>query len=78
MAVDIKTSPKFEAGIPKALFDPAIFGGSGAQSVFRYDVTPDGKRFLVNSDPKPDQKSALEPFTVILNWWAGPMGASAK
>jgi Tol biopolymer transport system component len=77
MAVDIKTSPKFEAGTPKALFDPAIYGGSGAQSVFRYDVTPDGKRFLVNSDLKPDQKTALEPFTVILNWWAGPM-ASAK
>jgi hypothetical protein len=69
MAVEIKTSPKFEAGIPKALFDPAIYGGSAAQSVFRYDVTPDGKRFLVNSDLKPDQKTALEPFTVILNWW---------
>jgi hypothetical protein len=76
MAVDIKTSPKFEAGIPKALFDPNIFGGSAAQSVFRYDVTPDGKRFLVNSDPKADQKTGLEPFTVILNWRPGPMGAA--
>ena len=78
MAVDIKTSPRFEAGIPKALFDPAIYGGSGAQSVFRYDVTPDGKRFLVNSDLKADQKSAPEPFTVILNWWAGLKVASTK
>jgi Tol biopolymer transport system component/predicted Ser/Thr protein kinase len=78
MAVEIKTSPKFGAGIPKALFDPNIYGGGAAQSVFRYDVTPDGKRFLVNSDLRSDQKTALEPFTVILNWWAGPIGAATK
>jgi len=71
MAVDVKMSPKFDAGTPKALFDPRILGGGGSSGFFRYDVTPDGQRFLVNSMATPTETAAPEPITVVLNWNAG-------
>ena len=40
MAVDITTSPSFQAGIPKPLFTMPPNAGA-------WDVTADGKRFLV-------------------------------
>ena len=49
MAVDVKTAPKFEAGTPKALFDMRILRLRGNFFAYRYDVTADGKRFLVDS-----------------------------
>jgi Tol biopolymer transport system component len=70
MAVDVKTTASFEAGIPHALFDPSFLGGSGGMFVFRYDVTPDGQRFLVNTLGQ-SEAAAPETITVVLNWQAG-------
>jgi hypothetical protein len=70
MAVDVKTAPTFQAEIPHALFDPHVFGGGITNFVFRYDVTPDGQRFLVNSSLE-SETSASDPITVVLNWAAG-------
>ncbi|HKE24306.1 MAG TPA: protein kinase [Bryobacteraceae bacterium] len=69
MAVDVKTAPAFQAEIPHALFDPQIQGGGSAQFVFRYDVAPDGQRFLVNTEGQAE--AVAEPITVVLNWQAG-------
>ena len=63
MAVDVSTSGgEFQAGIPRVLFKVP-------QGVLFWDVSPDGKRFLM---PAPSAASAaLQPkFTVILNWQA--------
>jgi serine/threonine protein kinase len=49
MAVDVTTNPTFKAGTPKALFPASIWGGGTIQNVTRYDVTADGKRFLINA-----------------------------
>jgi hypothetical protein len=68
MAVDVKTAPRFEAGIPHALFDSHIFV---APRVFRYDVTADGQRFLVITSKQSDAAAAPEAVTVVLNWTAG-------
>jgi serine/threonine protein kinase len=59
-AVEIATSPTFQAGIPQPLFQlPAnVHGG---------DVSPDGKRFLVGI---PLSENMPTPFTVVLNWQA--------
>jgi Tol biopolymer transport system component len=69
MAVDVKTAPTFQPGIPQVLFDPHVFGdvsGGGASAIlFRYDVTPDGQRFLVDSVAQ--SETAPEPITVVLN-----------
>ena len=74
MAVEIKTQPRFEAGVPQALFDthivtPTLLSMLGS---FKYDVTPDGRRFLVDRiSTAADQRGTVAPITVVLNWQAG-------
>jgi eukaryotic-like serine/threonine-protein kinase len=70
MAVDVRTAQHFEPGVPRALFDPHTYvaGGTNALS-FRYDVAPDGKRFLVNTYESSAEKTA--PIVIVLNWTAG-------
>jgi Tol biopolymer transport system component len=64
MAVEVRTAPTFQAGIPKALFKTHLRPPPGRQ----FDVTPDGERFLVNLRPG-DQVS--DPVTLVQNWAAG-------
>jgi Tol biopolymer transport system component len=62
MAVSIDTSHgKVEAGIPHALFQTRIIGQRIV--LFQYAVSPDGKRFLINSLPS----VGAAPVTVLLN-----------
>jgi eukaryotic-like serine/threonine-protein kinase len=63
MAVDVKADEAFTAGEPKPLFM-----ARHKQSVYRdYDVTPDGRRFLVNVRSGDE---AVAPITLVLNWTA--------
>ena len=77
MAVSIKTGPPavkgaaqppFEAGTPTALFDAPMVNAR-TDMLFEYDVTADGKRFLINTTGA-DAASA-PPLTVVVNWLAG-------
>jgi Tol biopolymer transport system component len=67
MAVDVKggagSSAKFEAGVPKALFDTHL------EIAFSpgYDVSKDG-RFLL---PTQQGLTSSSPITVVVNWTAG-------
>jgi len=62
MAMDVKGGARFEHGLPKALFEARTPGYAS------FDVTPDGKRFLlVNSL----EQGANPPMTVVVNWHAG-------
>ncbi|MGH9316954.1 MAG: hypothetical protein ACRD1P_07605, partial [Thermoanaerobaculia bacterium] len=63
MAVDIKADSGFDAGTPKALFDVRLKGISGS----KYDVSPDGQRFLANVTIGEAQAN---PITLVLNWAA--------
>jgi serine/threonine protein kinase len=63
MAVDIRTQPKFEADPPRALFQTRILPTIEARN--HYDVTPDGKRFIVNSRLTGDD---AVPITVVVGW----------
>jgi eukaryotic-like serine/threonine-protein kinase len=69
MGVDVRTSPTFSAGIPHVLVDTRGMV-STAQYTYRYDVTPDGQRFLLDVPTVEDTKTA-EPIFVVLNWLAG-------
>jgi Tol biopolymer transport system component len=72
MAVEVKTAPTFEAGTPKALFDPQTLGRRNyGFPRYDYDVAADGKRFLVNSVSTTPESSASAPITVVVNWLAG-------
>jgi hypothetical protein len=68
MAVDVSTAPTFtkQSG-PKVLFSAPIYGGGTTTNVTRYDVTPDGQRFLINSE-RTQTPTEINPITVILNW----------
>ena len=61
MAVEIKGGAKFEAGLPKPLFDVHINNDGW------YDVSKDG-RFLI---PNQIGQATSAPMTVVLNWTAG-------
>jgi hypothetical protein len=64
-AVEVATSPTFKSGVPKPLFKAPIY--FSATDLQRYDVTSDGNRFFINSDPLETESS---PITVVSNWTA--------
>ena len=68
MAVDVSTTPTFQKGVPKALFAAPIYGAGTATNVTRYDVSRDGKKFLINSERSDAPAADMTPITVILNW----------
>lgn len=70
MAVDLDlkhAAPRI--GIPKALFPVHLallpYANRMGSALDPFDVSADGKRFLVNS---PDQLQAAEPINVVVNW----------
>ena len=65
MSVEVKPGPSF--GVPKELFPVPIFGGGTTINQTRWDVSPDGQRFLFNTV----SGDASAPLTVVLNWQAG-------
>jgi Tol biopolymer transport system component len=63
MAVEVKPSgAAIEVGSPRGLFTVKL--GGFVDFSRDYDVTPDGKRFLVNSLIE----GAATPITLVLNW----------
>jgi eukaryotic-like serine/threonine-protein kinase len=64
IAVSVNTGSGFSTGTPSPLFQ--IYGRAPISStdVFTYDVTKDGKRFLVNRYVKPDN---ITPLTIVLH-----------
>ena len=69
MAVDLVTDPKRRPGTPQQIF-PALPRSA------RWDVTPDGQRFLV---AMPHADAGLTPINVVLNWspsLTSPRGSS--
>jgi hypothetical protein len=73
MSVEVAAaSETFQAGIPKALFAAPIWGGGTTYiNITRYDVTADGRKFLINSLPTETTSVPSPPITVVLNWQAG-------
>ncbi|MBI2678141.1 MAG: serine/threonine-protein kinase [Candidatus Koribacter versatilis] len=66
MAVSIRVNGGvLEASAPQVLFRTRMH--APRYSLFQYDVSPDGKRFLINSLPRED---AAAPLTLITDWTA--------
>jgi serine/threonine protein kinase/Tol biopolymer transport system component len=71
MAAEVHaTRSAFEVGGPKPLFRPQILGGLGGGpfSSWRYGISRDGQRFLINTAL---EQSASVPITVVTDWTAG-------
>jgi Tol biopolymer transport system component len=65
MAVPVRLEPTFSAGKPARLFDAPILPGYTADS-HRWQLSPDGQRFLVLAVS--DQGQQGTPLDVIVNW----------
>jgi eukaryotic-like serine/threonine-protein kinase len=63
-AVPVSTGGTFSEGAPTPLFPLRGRPPISSTDLYSYDVSRDGKRFLVNRYVKPDH---LEPLTVVLN-----------
>jgi WD40 repeat protein len=66
MAVPVTLRPTFSAGMPVALFEAPIQTGYTADS-HRWQLAPDGKRFLLLANVGKDQ---AQPLDVAVNWLA--------
>jgi Tol biopolymer transport system component len=69
MLVSVRDSPGVKPNLgpatPVALFDSQIMNSPGIGGVFQYDVTTDGKQFLVVTD---NVAATTQPLTVVVNW----------
>lgn len=61
----MSTEPVFQAATPRRLFTSPLIPFS--QFFFQYDVTRDGKRFVMIV---PVEGAVPAPVTVVLNWEA--------
>ena len=64
MAVPIQSGAPFLSGTPQAVVDGSYLAPQAGRS---YDVSPDGKRFLVIKDATPASSSPAQ-LVVVLNW----------
>jgi Tol biopolymer transport system component len=72
VAVDVKTASRFEAGAPHPLFQTYTETPAAVSGSFRYDVSADGKRFIVSPLVAASAAGAVAPpITVVLNWTTG-------
>jgi Tol biopolymer transport system component len=67
MAVPVSTTPAFEPGVPKALFQTRVPMGAHPLRT-NYVPARDGQRFLINTQ---SGEAPPTPITVVLNWTAG-------
>ena len=74
MAATVKAAtglkPTFEHEPPVILFDTRMAFATDTRA-FQYDVSSDGKRFLVVTNASPTPSGAapgLPPITVVANW----------
>jgi eukaryotic-like serine/threonine-protein kinase len=68
MAVDVSAANGvIQLGVPKALFRAPVLGGTGGANIdaWRWDLSSDGKRFLINTAL---DGAVSSPITVLLNW----------
>ena len=71
MAVDVgERNNAPEIGVPRLLFETRISHPAGTGDFYSYDVSRDGKRFIISSLPA-DSAQSSNPITVDLNWTAG-------
>jgi eukaryotic-like serine/threonine-protein kinase len=69
MRVPLTPGTTFEAGAPSRLFDGPYFFGALERM---YDVSPDGRRFLMIKESRPtDEPAPSARFIVVRNWLAG-------
>jgi serine/threonine-protein kinase len=69
MAVAVETKPTFSLGTPKALFRSTCVGNIVGEGT-AWDISPDGKRFLMIKPPAttPSAEGGPRKINIVLNW----------
>jgi serine/threonine protein kinase/Tol biopolymer transport system component len=65
MAVEVNAAAAFQSGTPVALFQTHRRQPVSSQDMFSYDVSADGKQFLVATNV---DEANVAPMSVFLNW----------
>lgn len=66
-AVEVKTRPAFAVGKPRLLFQGKQVGGvGGGLQAANYDVTPDGRRFVMVREE--ERQAEPTQFNIVVNW----------
>ena len=67
MSVPVTLSPTFTSGRPQTLFRfTGVYRMSGTATA--YDIHPDGKRFIMVSEPEEATATRRQQINVVLNW----------
>ena len=67
MSVSISSGTAIQAGTPQPLFDINLTTDGGVGTPSHFDVSPDGKRFLIATSA--GETSAISPVIhIVLNW----------
>jgi hypothetical protein len=66
MAVDVTLGTAFTAGRPRMLFERRI---RGAVNTRAYDVTLDGRRFLITQPAEPRPELPITEMVLVQNWF---------
>jgi len=75
MVALVKTAPIFSLETPKILFRGAFASyvlTEGGLSYFKWDISPDGKRFLMIKEATADtstEETARKKINIVLNWF---------
>lgn len=69
MAAAVKEGPPFEAAAAEVLFQTHQRERIASTDIFSYDVSPDGQRFLVNTD---SGETTSSPLNLVLHWTPEP------
>jgi hypothetical protein len=65
MAVSVATHPRLNIGSPRVLFEPGFRNSVPLRS---YDVSADGRHFLMNQ-PMPDRPAVAQQMILVQNWF---------
>ena len=68
MAVSVSTSPSFLVGSTTPLFETIGTQGGRWEPYPQYDVSPDGKRFIL-AEPVGDPEASEPSIHVVENWF---------
>jgi serine/threonine-protein kinase len=68
MAVTVQTTPTFSASTPRMVFDRAYVWNVVGLSARTYDISPDGRRFLMIKDAESATRDSAPQMVVVLNW----------
>jgi len=67
MVVSVQTEPTFNASRPRLMFEGSYVSHSNPPGFQLYDISPDGKRFLMMKEVETAQDQSQ--INVVLNWF---------